>query len=138
MAPRPSAMWLTFWHNFVGITRCYVNGRATATQHTDPYQNFKMHETSTAHQHHQYRKKLDAVLHDPPEHELVINLPSRVKIEPVVSLILSSFSGFRNAFGNPTIVRLLIGLLLGRNISHRACNIHQLQSLQQGNLRQIL
>ncbi|PWW73325.1 hypothetical protein C7212DRAFT_359477 [Tuber magnatum] len=65
------------------ITRCYVNGRATATQHTDPYQNFKMHETSTVHQYHQYRKKLDAVLHDPPEHELVINLPSRVKIEPV-------------------------------------------------------
>jgi len=138
VAPRPSARQLTFWYNFVEITRCYVNGRATATQHNDPYRNFKMHETSTAHQHHQYRKKLDTVLHDPPEHELVINLPSRFKIEPVVSSILSSFPGFRKTFRNPTVARLLIGLLLGRNISHRVYNIHQPQSLRQGNLRWIL
>jgi transcription initiation factor TFIID subunit 2 len=54
-------------------------------KYTEPYGNFKIHNTANVHQHHMLRKKLEGVLHDPPEHELIITIPSKVKIEAPVS-----------------------------------------------------
>ncbi|KAL7273994.1 Transcription initiation factor TFIID subunit 2 [Rhizina undulata] len=66
----------------IGIRKCTVNGRTPHVAYNDPYSNFRMHATATIHQHHMLRKKMEGVLHDPPEHELIITLPSKIKIEP--------------------------------------------------------
>lgn len=70
------------------ITKCLVNGKSPSLIYKEPYSNFKIHETATVHQHHQLLKKVDPALNDPPDHELIINLPPKVKIEPVVSTFL--------------------------------------------------
>lgn len=79
--------------NFLGvnaeITKCLVNGKSPSVAYTEPYSNFKIHPTATVHQHHQLMKKLDGALSDPPEHELIINLPPKVRIEPAVSVSLT-------------------------------------------------
>lgn len=67
--------------------KCSINGRtASQVKYNEPYANFKIHDTATVHQHHMLRKKLEGVLHDPLEHELVITIPSKVRIEPAVSV----------------------------------------------------
>lgn len=71
------------------ITKCLVNGKSPSVAYTEPYSNFKIHSTATVHQYHQLTKKLDGALSDPPEHELIINLPPKVKIEPAVSVSLT-------------------------------------------------
>lgn len=70
----------------IDILACTVNGKtAPEVEYEDPYSRFGMHTSSTVHQHELLRKKLDGVLHDPPEFELIIPLPPSVRIEPAVS-----------------------------------------------------
>lgn len=74
------------WCWTTGIKKCTVNNRTVSqTRHDEPYSNFKIHDTATIHQHHMFRKKIEGVLHDPPEHELIITLPTKFRIEPAVS-----------------------------------------------------
>ncbi|KAI5798933.1 hypothetical protein EDC01DRAFT_743499 [Geopyxis carbonaria] len=64
------------------IIKATVNGKPVYhIKHNEPYNKFKIHNTSTVYQHQMLRRKLDGVLHDPPDHELVITLP-KMKIEP--------------------------------------------------------
>jgi len=73
------------------IVICTVNGKAASqVKYDDPYSLFKIHGSATVHQHHMLRKRLDGVLHDPPEFELVIALPPSVRIEPAVSILFPS------------------------------------------------
>lgn len=72
------------------ITKCLVNGKSPSLTYKEPYSSFKIHDTATVHQHHQLMKKLDPALSDPPEHELVIHLPPKVKIESVDPLSVSA------------------------------------------------
>lgn len=82
----------------VGVNKCTVNGKNASYSYADPYKNFKIHVNATVHQHHQLQKKLDGVLHDPPEHELMITLPSRVRIEASVcsTFLLLAFKLLRD------------------------------------------
>lgn len=68
------------------VTKCTVNSKMASHKYDNPYAKFKIHDTATVHQYHMLRKKLEGVLHDPPEFELVISLPSKVKVEAAVSL----------------------------------------------------
>ena len=68
------------------VLRCSVNTKPASFKYDNPYAKFQIHDTATVHQHHMLRKKLEGVLHDPPEFELVITLPSKVKVEAAVSL----------------------------------------------------
>jgi hypothetical protein len=73
------------------VTKCTINGKtAVLAKYDDPYANFKIHSSATVQQHHMLRKKLDGVLHDPPEFELVISIPNKVRIEPAVCLLRAS------------------------------------------------
>ncbi|KAA8893277.1 hypothetical protein FN846DRAFT_547784 [Sphaerosporella brunnea] len=64
------------------ITKCTINGKtAPQVKYDNPYSKIKIHDTATVHQHGMLRKKIEGVLHDPPEFELVVTLPSKLKIE---------------------------------------------------------
>jgi transcription initiation factor TFIID subunit 2 len=53
-------------------------------KYDNPYSKIHIHKTATVHQHAMLRKKIEGALHDPPEFELVITLPSKVRIEAAV------------------------------------------------------
>jgi transcription initiation factor TFIID subunit 2 len=64
------------------VIKCSINGRSVSQiKYDEPYAGFKIHKSATVHQHHMLRKRLEGVLNDPPEFELVITIPSKVKIE---------------------------------------------------------
>jgi hypothetical protein len=67
------------------ITKCTINGRpAPQVKYDNPYSKIQIHQTATVHQHEMLRKKIEGALHDPPEFELIVTLPSKVKIEAAV------------------------------------------------------
>ncbi|KAI9769282.1 MAG: hypothetical protein M1835_006729 [Candelina submexicana] len=63
------------------LKRLNFNGRVGTSKYHDLYSNVKIHETAGVHQHHMLRQKLDPYLRDPPEEELLVNLPKSVRIE---------------------------------------------------------
>ncbi|TGZ83661.1 hypothetical protein EX30DRAFT_88447 [Ascodesmis nigricans] len=65
------------------IKKYTINGKTVSqSKYEEPYASFKIHDTATIHQHHMFQRKIQGVLHDPPEHELIITLPSKFRIEP--------------------------------------------------------
>ena len=61
-----------------------VNGIEADFRYIDPYTRLKIHDTATANQHHMLKERLAPMIKDPPQEELVIELPRDVKIEPAV------------------------------------------------------
>ena len=59
-----------------------VNGRpSSSAPYQDPYKRATLPWNAGVHQYHMLRRKLEGQLKDPPEEELVINLPKSLKIE---------------------------------------------------------
>ncbi len=63
------------------LKRLNFNGRVGSSKYHDPYSSTKIHETAGVHQHHMLRQKLDPYLRDPPDEELLVNLPKSVRID---------------------------------------------------------
>ncbi|KAK5200778.1 Transcription initiation factor TFIID subunit 2, partial [Cryomyces antarcticus] len=57
------------------IKRLNVEGRGPSLTYNDPYASLKLHASSTVHQHHMLRRKIEPCLRDFPDEELTINLP---------------------------------------------------------------
>lgn len=59
-----------------------INGKTSSTTlYQDPYERAKLPWNAGVHQHHMLRRKLEGQLKDPPEEELVVNLPKNFKID---------------------------------------------------------
>lgn len=59
-----------------------VNGKpASSAPYTDPYKIANLPWDAGVHQYHMLRRKLEGQLKDPPEEELIVNLPKNFKIE---------------------------------------------------------
>ncbi|KAK5145716.1 hypothetical protein LTR04_001226, partial [Oleoguttula sp. CCFEE 6159] len=65
------------------IKRLNVEGRGPSLTYNDPYASLKLHASSTVHQHHMLRRKIEPCLRDFPDEELTINLPKSIHIEEV-------------------------------------------------------
>ncbi|KAI9866635.1 MAG: hypothetical protein M1813_001187 [Trichoglossum hirsutum] len=65
------------------LKRLNINGRPPTLLYNEPYSKFKIHPTASVHQHHMLRQKLAPQLREPPEEELVVNLPKSVRIEEI-------------------------------------------------------
>src|SRR5579862_1329071 len=63
------------------LKRLNINGRPPTLSYTEPYSRFRIHPTAGAHQHHMLRQRLAPQLKEPPEEELVVNLPKSIRIE---------------------------------------------------------
>lgn len=63
------------------FTRLNINGKGPTSKNDDPYKRSKLHTKAGVHQYHLLRQKLEPQLRQPPEEELVINLPKSVRIE---------------------------------------------------------
>lgn len=76
-----------------------VNGKpVSSAPYTDPYKNVTLPWDAGVHQYHMLRRKLEGQLKDPPEEELVVNLPKNFKIDE-----LDPFSA---EGGNALIIRV--------------------------------
>ena len=59
-----------------------LNGKHSSTiPYQDPYDRVKLPWNASVHQHHMLRRKLEGQFKDPPEEELVVNLPKNFKID---------------------------------------------------------
>ncbi len=59
-----------------------VNGKIIASApYSDPYQRTTLPWNAGVHQYHMLRRKLEGQLKDPPEEELIVNLPRNFKID---------------------------------------------------------
>lgn len=65
------------------LKRININGRGPTIKYQEPYSTLRMSSQAGVHQHHMLRKKLSMQLKEPPEEELVVNLPKNVRIEEV-------------------------------------------------------
>ncbi|TKA77756.1 hypothetical protein B0A49_01555 [Cryomyces minteri] len=65
------------------IKRLNVEGRGPSLTYNDPYASLNLHASSTVHQHHMLRRKIEPCLRDFPDEELAINLPKSIHIEEV-------------------------------------------------------
>ncbi|KAI9784806.1 MAG: hypothetical protein M1839_001536 [Geoglossum umbratile] len=63
------------------LKRLNINGRPPTLLYSEPYSRFRIHPTAGVHQHHMLRQRLAPQLKEPPEEELVVNLPKSVRIE---------------------------------------------------------
>lgn len=73
-----------------------VNGKpASSAPYTDPYKNAALPWDAGVHQYHMLRRKLEGHLKDPPEEELIVNLPKNFKIDEVDPFIAEG----QNPFG---------------------------------------
>lgn len=63
------------------FTRLNINGKGPTCKNDDPYKRCKLHPRAGVHQYHVLRQKLEPQLRQPPEEELVINLPKSMRIE---------------------------------------------------------
>ncbi|KAI9842282.1 MAG: hypothetical protein M1837_007352 [Sclerophora amabilis] len=63
------------------LKRLNINGRGPTVKYQEPYARFKIHPEATVHQYHQLRQRLSPALKEPPEEELLVNLPKSVHIE---------------------------------------------------------
>jgi len=63
------------------FTRLNINGKGPTSKNDDPYKRSKLNSRAGVHQHHLLRQKLEPQFRQPPEEELVMNLPKSVRIE---------------------------------------------------------
>jgi len=63
------------------FTRLNINGKGPTSRNDDPYKRSKLNSRAGVHQHHLLRQKLEPQFKQPPEEELVMNLPKSVRIE---------------------------------------------------------
>ena len=75
------------------VKRITANGRACpSVSYEDPYLRAKLPWEAGVHQHHMLRRKIEGQLKNPPEEELVINLPKSVKIDEIDPVIAEAQS----------------------------------------------
>ncbi len=65
------------------ITRLTVEGKPATWKYQDPYQRLRAHSSFGVHQHHLFRVKIESQLNDPPEEELVFNLPRGIRVQEI-------------------------------------------------------
>lgn len=63
------------------IRRALVQGKSVGAVYHDPYQKLVTHLSMGVHQHHLLSKRIEGSLKNPPNEELVIQLPKSVRIE---------------------------------------------------------
>lgn len=63
------------------LKRININGRGPTIKYQDPYSKLSMHSQAGVHQHQMLRQKIAPQVKEPPEEELVVNLPKSVPIE---------------------------------------------------------
>ena len=63
------------------FTRLNINGKGPTSKNDDPYKRSMLNSRAGVHQHHLLRQKLEPQFRQPPEEELVMNLPKSVRIE---------------------------------------------------------
>lgn len=63
------------------ITEARVEGRTATFSYVDPYQKLKMRGNTTVHQHQTLRDRIDPYVKLPPQSELSVNIPSKVRIQ---------------------------------------------------------
>ncbi|KAI9835719.1 MAG: hypothetical protein M1819_001896 [Sarea resinae] len=63
------------------LTRLNVNNRAPNIKYQEPYARSSRTSYASVHQHHLLRQKLEPLLKDPPDEELIITLPKSIKID---------------------------------------------------------
>ncbi|KAL8949215.1 MAG: hypothetical protein Q9222_004665, partial [Ikaeria aurantiellina] len=84
------------------IKRVTANGKACSNfVYEEPYAKATLPRGAGVHQHHMLRKKIEPQLKNPPEEELVINLPKSVRIEDLdpFSVEASALVGGRSSVG---------------------------------------
>ena len=66
------------------LKRLYVNGKPTSSApYNDPYTRTTLAWNAGVHQHHMLRRKLEGHFKNPPEQELMVNLPKNIRIDEV-------------------------------------------------------
>ncbi|KAI9805425.1 MAG: hypothetical protein M1825_000676 [Sarcosagium campestre] len=68
------------------LKRLNIDGKAPTVNYQEPYARFKVHSQATVHQYHQLRQKLGPQLKEPPEEELVLQLPKSISVTELDSL----------------------------------------------------
>lgn len=78
-----------------------VNGKTVpSAPYTDPYKNTTLPWDAGVHQYHMLRRKLEGQLKDPPEEELIVNLPKNIRIEEVDPFSVEGQNILVAKFGN--------------------------------------
>lgn len=69
------------------LTSLKVNGKpSSSAPYQDPYNRATLPWSAGVHQYHMLRQKLESQLKNPPEEELVVNLPKSIRIDELDSL----------------------------------------------------
>lgn len=63
------------------ISEARIEGKPAAINYVDPYDKLKVRGNTTVHQHQNLRNKIDPYVKLPPEPELSLTIPSRVRIQ---------------------------------------------------------
>ncbi|KAI9680082.1 MAG: hypothetical protein M1817_005098 [Caeruleum heppii] len=62
------------------LTRLNIDGRGPTLKYDEPYSRCRLHSQATVHQYHQLRNRIGPQLKEPPDQELLINLPKGLRI----------------------------------------------------------
>ena len=104
-----------------------INGKPTSSgPYIDPHKNAVLPWDAGVHQHHMLRRKLEGQLKDPPEEELVVNLPKNFKIEELdpfsaeaQNTLVSKFGSSKRDSNDNTAVDLVQAVRTGIEQSPR-------------------
>lgn len=91
-----------------------INGKsASSAPYIDPYKNATLPWDAGVHQHHMLRRKLEGQLKDPPEEELIVNLPKNFKIDELdpfsaegQNIIVAKVGSWKRDSNDNTVVEL--------------------------------